>query len=163
MARLLVRLAFAGALAVTVASPLVTIPPITIPIVTPAQAATDPGPGDQSPYLTNARALIKAKKYDAALADLKVVVVAHQNADVYTLLGHAYWKTGDRANGMLYYNKALELMPTHRGALEYQGELYVAMGQMDKARGNLAKLKTICPFGCEELSDLSEAIEHAPK
>jgi len=158
MARLLVRLAFAGALAVTV-----TIPPITIPIVTPAQGASDPGPGDQSPYLTNARALIKAKKYDAALADLKVVVVAHQNADVYTLLGHAYWKTGDRANGMLYYNKALELMPTHRGALEYQGELYVAMGQMDKARGNLAKLKTICPFGCEELSDLSEAIEHAPK
>jgi hypothetical protein len=64
---------------------------------------------------------------------------------------------------MIYYNKALAMNPLHRGALEYQGELYVEMGQVGKAKENLAKLKGICPFGCEEYGDLQEAIEHAPK
>jgi len=132
----------------------------------PVHAADSPSTGPESTEtkdLEPARALIKAKKYDAALAQLKVLVVKYPTADAYTLLGHALWKTGDRQQGMAYYNKALALNPLHRGALEYQGELYVALGQADKAKENLVKLKGVCPFGCEEASDLSEAIEHAPK
>jgi tetratricopeptide (TPR) repeat protein len=148
--------------------PMRVVPPILVILLTaalalPVQAASDPGPVNQTPYLDSARAEIKAKKYDAALAELKVLVVKYQNADVYTLLGHALWKTGDRQQGMDYYNKALAINPLHRGALEYQGELYVVLGQVGKAKENLAKLKGVCPFGCEEASDLAEAIEHAPK
>ena len=64
---------------------------------------------------------------------------------------------------MTYYRKALDAEPNHRGALEYQGELFVELGQVDKAKENLAKLDRICMFGCEEARDLKAAIEHAPK
>ena len=53
--------------------------------------------------------------------------------------------------------------PSHKGALEYQGELFVELGQIDKAKGNLGKLNRICLFGCEEYDDLKQAIEHAPR
>jgi tetratricopeptide (TPR) repeat protein len=132
----------------------------------PAHAADSPPvsatPGEATD-LQPARAAIKAKKYDVALAQLKVLVVKYPTADVYSLLGHALWKTGDPTQGMAYYNKALAINPLHRGALEYQGELYVELKQIDKAKENLAKLKGVCPFSCEEMSDLREAIEHASK
>lgn len=129
--------------------------------VAPAARASDSGSSEESPQMTRARAEIKAKQYAAALADLKVLVVKEPTADVFSLYGHALWKTGDPTQGMLYYNKALAMNPSHKGALEYQGELFVALGQIDKAKDNLAKLRHLCWFGCEEASDLQEAIEHA--
>lgn len=130
-------------------------------VVTPSARASEGGSSTNSPDLVHARAEIEAKQYAAALADLKVLVVKSPTADVYTLLGHALWKTGDPTQGMFYYNKALALDPSHKGALEYQGELFVALGQFDNARANLAKLNHLCWFGCEEASDLKEAIERA--
>ena len=47
----------------------------------------------------------------------------------------------------------------YQGALEYQGELYVKIGEFAKARANLAKLVKLCPQGCEEREDLEKAIE----
>lgn len=132
-------------------------------IIAPAAHGADSAPTSDTPELRSVRAEIKAKKYPAALAELKVLVVKYQTADVYSLLGHALWKTGDPTQGMTYYNKALAMDPSHKGALEYQGELFVSLGQIDKAKENLAKLNRICLFGCEEYDDLKGAIEHAPK
>jgi tetratricopeptide (TPR) repeat protein len=132
-------------------------------MVAPAARAADSGSSEESPQMTKARAEVKAKQYAAALADLKVLVVKEPTADVFSLYGHALWKTGDPTQGMAYYNKALALNPMHKGALEYQGELFVELGQIDKAKQNLAKLNHLCWFGCEEASDLKEAIEHAPR
>jgi tetratricopeptide (TPR) repeat protein len=132
-------------------------------VLAPALHAADSGSPTEPPEMTKARADIKAKRYDVALAELKVLVVRDPTADVFSLLGHALWKTGDPTQGMIYYNKALALNPMHKGALEYQGELFVELGQIDKAKDNLAKLNHLCWFGCEEASDLKEAIEHAPR
>jgi tetratricopeptide (TPR) repeat protein len=132
-------------------------------VVAPAVRAADSGSPTEPPEMTKARADIKAKRYDVALAELKALVVREPTADVFSLLGHALWKTGDPTQGMIYYNKALALNPMHKGALEYQGELFVELGQLDKAKENLAKLNHLCWFGCEEASDLKEAIERAPR
>ena len=113
-------------------------------------ARADIGQTTSGPDLTSVHAEIKAKQYAAALAELKVLVVKYPDADVYSLLGHALWKTGDPTQGMVYYNKALALNPSHKGALEYQGELFVELGQIDKAKENLAKLNHLCWIGCEE-------------
>jgi tetratricopeptide (TPR) repeat protein len=129
----------------------------------PLSQAADSPPLVEGPDLKGVRAEIKAKKYDAALAELKVLVVKNPIPDVYSLLGFALRKTGDRPQAMIYYRKALDINPSHRGALEYQGELFVELGQIDKAKENLAKLTKLCTFGCEEAEDLKEAIEHAPK
>jgi tetratricopeptide (TPR) repeat protein len=141
---------------------MLTCLPAAIAVAPPAHAA-DSGSSTEPPEMTKARADIKAKRYDVALAELKVLAVKNPTADVFSLFGHALWKTGDPTQGMIYYNKALTLNPMHKGALEYQGELFVELGQLDKAKENLAKLNRLCWLGCEEASDLKEAIEHAPR
>jgi tetratricopeptide (TPR) repeat protein len=129
-------------------------------MIAPVTRAADIQTKD-SPDLTAVRAAIKAKNYDSALTQLKPIVVTSPNPDVYSLMGFALRKTGDRTQSMIYYRKALAADPTHRGALEYQGELYVELGQIDQAKENLAKLDKLCWFGCEERDDLKEAIAHA--
>jgi hypothetical protein len=52
----------------------------------------------------------------------------------------------------------LALKPKHRGANEYLGELYLEMGDLAKAEERLEVLDGACWFGCDEYSDLKEAI-----
>ena len=59
------------------------------------------------------------------------------------------------------YQRALKLDPKHRGALEYLGELYLDMNQIDNAEKQLAALKRACPWigKCEEYEDLKKAVD----
>jgi Flp pilus assembly protein TadD len=149
MTKTLVRLAFASLLGAAV-------------FAAPARAVDNVTSKD-APDLTTVRAAIKAKNYAAAVTELRGMLVTYQHPDVYNLMGFSLRKTGDRAQAMTFYRKALDFNPDHKGALEYQGELYVELGQIDKARGNMAHLEKLCPAGCEELEDLKDAVEHAPK
>jgi len=133
---------------------------VGVAAVLPAARAADVQTKD-SPDLTGVRTAIKAKNYDSALAQLKPIVASSPNPDAYSLMGFVLRKTGDRAQSMTYYRKALDTDPTHKGALEYQGELYVELGQIALAKENLAKLDKLCWFGCEEKDDLKEAIAQA--
>ena len=124
--------------------------------------AVDTTVSKDAPDLTAIRAKIKAKDYKTAAADLYAIVDGGvQHADVYNLLGFSLRKSGDRKTGATFYAKALDFDPNHKGALEYQGELFVEIGEMDKAKANLAKLVTLCPTGCEEREDLEKAIAGA--
>ena len=49
--------------------------------------------------------------------------------------------------------------PKHIGALEYQGELFIQLGDIEKAQGNLAKLEKICWLPCNEEYELRSALE----
>jgi tetratricopeptide (TPR) repeat protein len=115
-----------------------------------------------APDLATVRASIEAKDYKAAITALTPMLTTHQHADVYNLMGFALRKSGDRTQALTFYRKALDFDPQHKGALEYLGELYVEIGQIDKARDNVARLRTLCPKGCEELADLERAIAEAP-
>jgi tetratricopeptide (TPR) repeat protein len=114
-----------------------------------------------APDLTSIKAKVKAKDYAGALAEVKPLIETHENADVYNFYAFASRKTGDRKTAITYYAKALDYDPNHLGALEYQGEMFVEMGEMRKAQTNLAKLVTLCPSGCEEREDLEKAIKAA--
>jgi len=115
-----------------------------------------------APDLASVRAKIKAKDFKAALAELTPMLETNQHADVYNLMGFSLRKSGDYQQAYTFYRKALEFDPDHKGALEYLGELYVEIGQVEKAKENLAQLKRLCPGGCEELADLEHAITAAP-
>ena len=127
-----------------------------------AVGADSPSPYT-APDLSAARAKIKAKDFAGALALMRPMLNTTIHADLFNLMGFSLRKTGDRTQAFVYYQKALALQPDHVGALEYQGELYVETGQIDKARANAAHLKRLCPKGCEELEDLEAAIAKAPK
>ena len=116
-----------------------------------------------APDLASVRAKIKAKDYKAALAELTPMLATHQHADVYNLMGFSLRKTGDYKQAYTFYRKALDFDPEHKGALEYLGELYVETGEIEKARQNVALLQRLCPSGCEELSDLEQAIAGGAK
>ena len=57
--------------------------------------AVDTVTSKDAPDLTSVRAKIKAKDYQAALAELKTLADTHQHADVYSLMGFSLRKTGD--------------------------------------------------------------------
>jgi tetratricopeptide (TPR) repeat protein len=129
----------------------------------PPALAVDNVTSSDAPDLTSVRAKIKARDFKGALAELTPMLATHQHADVYNLMGFSLRKTGDYGQALTFYHKALDFNPEHKGALEYLGELYVETGQMEKARANVARLKALCPGGCEELEDLEQAIATAAK
>jgi tetratricopeptide (TPR) repeat protein len=125
--------------------------------------AADSVVSKDAPDLTAPRAKIKAKDFKGAIADLTPILATHQHADVYNLMGFSLRKSGDVKQAATYYAKALDFDPNHKSALEYQGEMFVEAGQVDKAKANLAKLVLLCPAGCEEREDLEKAIAAVAK
>jgi tetratricopeptide (TPR) repeat protein len=123
--------------------------------------AVDTVISQDAPDLTSARAKIKAKDFKGALAELTPLLDKVQHPDVYNLIGFSSRKSGDMAQAATFYAKALDFDANHKGALEYQGEMFVELGQIDKAKVNLAKLVSLCPTGCEEREDLEKALAAA--
>lgn len=110
--------------------------------------------------LRNGSMLIKYEMYEDAITYLlRADKEVPNNADVNNLLGFSYRKLGKYDKATRYYEKALQIDPKHRGALEYLGELYVETNQLAKARQQLAKLDEVCLFRCDEYKKLKQAIE----
>jgi tetratricopeptide (TPR) repeat protein len=104
---------------------------------------------------------IKAEAYDKAIPLLKVLDARFpKEPEVLNWLGYTHRKLKDYPNAKLFYDAALDVEPTYRPALEYQGMWYVETGDIPAAKANLAKLMTICA-SCEETQDLAEALKKA--
>jgi len=109
--------------------------------------------------VSKAAKLIKKERYAKAIKQLrKAVKKDENNADAWNLLGYASRKNGDLGTSADAYEKALALEPEHKGALEYQGELFITQGSIDEAKKNLEKLTALCPSGCDEKSNLEQAL-----
>ena len=80
------------------------------------------------------------------------------DADIYNYLGFSYRKMGNLEKAAFYYEKALKISPKHKGALEYQGEMFLTQGNLKLAEANLKKLGKICFLGCKEEKMLKESI-----
>ena len=131
---------------------------LALVLLTGTAAAVDRGPA--TPKLTAARADIDAERWHAAIDKLRLIVDANNtDADAYNLLGYAMRHTGNNDRAMQAYQRALTLDPRHTEALEYQGELFLILGDPDKAKANLALIESICGTDCEEYVDLAEAIK----
>jgi len=107
-----------------------------------------------------ARAQIAAKKWPAAVAELRRVNDSG-SAEWNNLMGYSLRKsaTPDYAAAEKYYDEALRIEPQHRGALEYSGELYLITGNLPKAEARLAALDKACRLPCEEYTDLKRSVE----
>lgn len=104
-------------------------------------------------------AAIQAGLYDKGIEAMKKVVAAEpKNADAYNQLGFAYRKKGDVKGAGMAYDTALKLNANHKGALEYQGELFLKLNKMEDAMKNRARLQALCPTSCTELRELDRAI-----
>lgn len=123
--------------------------------------AADTAPVKSDPaWLTESRASIKAEKYDQAVKQLQAANDT-SSADWNNLLGYSLRKKQppDLAGAEKYYQAALKIDPNHRGALEYYGKLKLMNSDLPGAEALLARLDKVCTFGCEEYSDLKEAVQ----
>ncbi len=125
-----------------------------------AQSAVEPevrlaSAGSLDATYVAAVSLINEHRYEQAIATLdQALWAAGPHPDVLTYLGFANRKLKRYDKAEYYYRTALDIAPTHRGALEYYGELKLERGDVAGARANLAKLEGICGFGCHEVDEL---------
>ena len=130
-----------------------------------ANAAGDSGGSDDQipkidPTYLAAEKAVKAANYQGAIALLNKVVGADpKSANALNYLGYSYCKLGNLDRALGYYQQALKLVPDHRGAHEYLGELYPQMKDLARAQRHLDRLDDICTFGCEEFTDLKKSIQ----
>jgi tetratricopeptide (TPR) repeat protein len=106
------------------------------------------------------RALALAWRYLNALDVLGAISVP--DAKVLTMIGYSQRKAGRVAEGIATYQRALSIEPDNLDAREYLGEGYAEMGDLAKARAELARIEAICGGkSCEQYKDLAEVIESA--
>ena len=126
-----------------------------------ADSGPEPVPKATAPKdpLAGARALIAAKRWPAAIDELKKVN-ASGNADWNNLMGYTLRKgpAHDLAGAEKHYDAALRIDPKHRGTLEYSGELALMNGNLAQAEQRLAALEKVCGGSCEEYGDLKQAV-----
>ena len=131
------------------AANLTTSPPL---LFTSAKA------GDTA-YL-QAVSLINEHKYAEAIDALqKARATFGAHPDVLTYLGFANRKLRRYDVAESYYRQALAVAPNHKGATEYYGEMMIERGDMAGARRMLAKLDSLCTFGCAEAEELRRWVD----
>ena len=107
------------------------------------------------PYLT----LIEDQKYQQAIDELsKALARKPEDADLLNLVAFSNRKLERFDTALDFYLRALAIEPEHRGANEYLGELYLQLGDLEKAEERLAVLDDACFFGCNEYDELEQAI-----
>ena len=88
----------------------------------------------------------------------QVVAKDPSNADAYNLMGYATRKSGNANGSLQYYQQALAIDPRHIGAHEYIGEAYLMLDRPADAEQHLARLDSLCVFGCSEYRMLKAAV-----
>lgn len=116
-------------------------------------------PSEFSEDLRKASTLLDEQQYEPAIELLKGLVADEpRDADALILMGFALRKSGDLPRAEGFYKRALAVEPTHLGALQYLGELYLERGELDRARSQLSLLDAACPSGCAGRDALAAAI-----
>ena len=114
---------------------------------------------EQNPDWNSAKNSMANKDYAKAIHYLqKYIAKSPTNANAHNYMGYAFRHMGKLKESGAAYKKALTINPRHLGALEYQGQLFLKLGQVEKAKSNLARLDNLCLFGCEEYTTLKNAI-----
>lgn len=122
-------------------------------------SAMDTAPSTDLPDLSESRAALYAGEYERALTLLMPLTDTVRHADLYNLIGFANRSLKRYDDAGRWYKEALFYDPSHRPALEYQGELFIAVGDFTRAEKNLELLRLLCfPAGCEEHEQLRKAL-----
>jgi len=116
----------------------------------------------KDPVIRAAKDGIAKQDWLGTQALLKKALLANPgNADYHNLLAFSTRKGPNPDMNLVFaeYAEALRIDPKHRGAHEYLGEAYLQVNDVAKAKEQLALLSKLCTFGCEEYSDLKQAMK----
>ena len=127
-----------------------------------ALGAGDPVAAEsKDPVMEKVSAATSKQDWAGAAAVLQQALATESsNANYHNLYAYSLRK-GQNPNMALvfkHYNEALRLDPKHKGAHEYIGEAYLMVGNVAKAKEHLGQLDKLCFFGCNEFTELKNAI-----
>lgn len=132
------------------------------PVLAGSAVAADIPPSTGLPDLAPIRAQIYAGEFTDAVEALTTLSQDVRHAELYNLLGYSLRRLGRHEEAGRWYREALHFDPGHRPALAYQGELFIALGDIDGARKNLRYLNLLCDSPpCPERDELQAALLRA--
>jgi tetratricopeptide (TPR) repeat protein len=133
---------------------------LLIAIVNVSYADPSPPMNTDPQWLVATRLSVKSGKFEQAIKQLQD---SNQvgSAEWNNLMGYSLRQKqpSDLVGAENYYQAALKIDPKHKGALEYYGMLMLLNNNLPGAEALLVRLDKVCFFGCEEYSDLKEAIK----
>ena len=110
-----------------------------------------------------AQGLAAAGQHNEAIDLLEsALAIDPRNRTAYVALGRVSQAQRLPGKALRYYSDALRLEPNDVNALAGQGEAYVQRGAVDRARGNLARVRTLCGQPCPQATQLAAVIERGP-
>ncbi len=112
---------------------------------------------DQNIYQA-ARDLAYNRRYEEAITLLNFA----QNKNdprILNYLGYANRKLGRVEKGLEYYSAALKEDPDYTLVMEYMGEAFLQLDQVDKARAQLSRIERVCGRDCRDYVMLKEQID----
>ena len=113
--------------------------------------------------LAQGQAALKAGNYEAANDALETALaVDPRNRSAFVALGRVAQAQQLPGKAIRMYFEALSLEPNDVNALSAQGEAMVQKGAVERARANLARVKTLCKADCAPAIQLAAAIAKGP-
>jgi len=143
------RLVITGLLALTM------LGPVAHAVDTETMPVANAGNRD---YAAGKKAVERRDWASAAASFRKVVDAEPENADGYNMLGFSLRWMGKMDDAFAAYDRALQLNPKHKGALEYSGVAYLKADQPAKANEQLVRLEKVGGKYSDEYRDLAKAI-----
>ncbi|MCP3730701.1 tetratricopeptide repeat protein [Sphingomonas sp. MG17] len=115
-------------------------------------------------------ALLERGKAAKAAGDLdganglieSALAVDPRNRAAYIALAEIARSQGLTGKAIRFYREALTLEPNDIAALRGQGEAMVQKGAIERAKENLARVKTLCGNSCADATQLAAAIAKGP-
>lgn len=90
------------------------------------------------------------------------LVVDPRNRGAFIALAEIAKVRGLPGKAIRFYREALLLEPNDVAALRGQGEAMMAKGAVEKAKENLARIKTLCASQCGDATQLAAVIAKGP-
>ena len=113
---------------------------------------------DDNNLFEAARDLAYNKRYDEAI-NLLNLAQNQNDPRILNFLGYSHRKLGMVEKGLTYYTAALKEDPDYTLVMEYMGEAFLQLGQVDKAREQLAEIEKRCGTDCREYAMLQTEID----
>jgi len=145
----------------TIRSGLFALAVLAAPAAALAAADTNSSGAPVDPVLERAAQASERKDWKGAQAILREGLARNpNNAEYHNMYAYNLRKgpNPDMSLVFQHYNEALRIDPKSRGANEYLGEAYLMVGNLPKAKEQLAALDKICLLPCKEYSELKKHI-----
>ena len=146
---------------------IVSIVTVAIILMVAGAVATTPAYAERIDYVRASQDLLKAggealerdESYEALTLFEQAIVADPKNADAYVGLGRTHVKLGKTKRGLDYFTVALDIEPTHLGALEAEAITFLSIGEVEDAEDTLSRISRICgQRTCAELDSVTSAI-----